>query len=38
MYANSKTSGFKFTVEPGSNEFHLALNSTAGGDGARRAP
>ena len=28
-YANAKTSGFQFTVEPGRNEFHLALQSAA---------
>jgi hypothetical protein len=29
-YANIKTSGFKFTVTPGSNQIDLALNSRAG--------
>ena len=28
-YANAKTSGFQFTVEPGRNDFHLALQSKA---------
>ena len=29
-YAKARTSGFKFTVAPGKNEFNLALNSRAG--------
>ena len=37
-YANSKTSGFKFTVEPGTNQFDLALNSIAGGATAGSVP
>ena len=34
-YANSNTSGFKFTVRPGNNEFDLALES-AGKSAANR--
>ena len=37
-YANASTSGFKFTVEPGQNEYNLALNSRPTGNTARRTP
>ena len=37
-YANSKTSGFKFTVAPGKNEFDLALNSPIGPNSQKRVP
>lgn len=30
-YANAKTSGLKFTVQPGSNEFNIPLESPAKG-------
>jgi hypothetical protein len=37
-YANARTSGFKFTVAPGKNEFNLALNSRAGTARTGRTP
>jgi hypothetical protein len=37
-YANARTSGFKFTVAPGQNEFNLALNSRAAARPAGRTP
>jgi hypothetical protein len=37
-YADAKTSGFKFTVEPGQNEFDLALNSQPGAVSTKRTP
>lgn len=37
-YANSKTSGFKYTVTPGSNQFDLAVNSRPSGTARRRTP
>ncbi len=37
-YANARTSGFKFTVAPGQNEFDLALNSRAAARPAGRTP
>jgi hypothetical protein len=37
-YANAGTSGFKFTVAPGKNEFNLALNSRVGSPVGKRAP
>jgi len=37
-YANSRTSGFRFTVQPGKNEFDLALDSRAGAPARGRTP
>jgi hypothetical protein len=38
IYANIKTSGLKFTVQPGKNEFDLALHSRPGTPSPRTAP
>jgi hypothetical protein len=38
VYANAKTSGLKFTVEPGSNEFNLTLNAPSGAAARNRVP
>ena len=37
-YANAKTSGFKFTVESGRNEFNLPLASDSSKDRTSRRP
>jgi hypothetical protein len=37
-YASARTSGFKFTVEPGRNEINLAMSSDAGKDRTSRRP
>jgi hypothetical protein len=37
-YANAGTSGFKFKVEPGSNEYNLALNSRPASGASGRTP
>jgi hypothetical protein len=37
-YANAKTSGLKFTVQPGDNEFNLTLHVPSGNVSHKRTP